>query len=92
MKVKVGDIILNEWASKTNPVRISIVIKKVGQYVYCWHIANGGKEKRLEECRYYTRHITENEDNKYHIIGHCDYIAHIREALQKAKELVGEDK
>ena len=92
MTVKVGDILLNEWASEDNPVRISLVLKKVGQYVFCWYINDNGKEKRLSQCRYYASHIKENKDNKYHIIGHCDFITQIREALQKAKEMVGEDK
>ena len=91
MTYKVGDILLNEWASEDNPARISLIYKKAGRYVFCWYLNDSTNGRRLDTCRFYANELKENKDNKYHIIGHCDYIARIREALTQAKQKEGDN-
>ena len=83
MEFKTGDIILNKWASADNPIRYSMVFKKVGKYTYCWYIET---KNRIGQCRYYTDHLKRNEDGMFSVVGHCDFFVEIRNCLEKAKE------
>ena len=82
MEFKTGDIILNKLASVDNPIRYSMVFKKVGKYTYCWYIE--GKSK-IGQCRYYTDNLKRNEESMFSVVGHCDFFVEIRNCLEKAK-------
>lgn len=75
-----GDIILNRWASKDNPARISI-IKHIGAiYTTAFYEFKGN----LSTCQFYTRELKQDSEH-FEIIDHLDYEKPIRDKLKLLK-------
>ena len=75
-----GDIILNHWASKDNPVRVSIITHIGKEYTQCLYENNGN----LVKSRFYTHELKRDREH-FEIIGHLDYEKPIKDMLKKLK-------
>lgn len=78
MKIKVGDILFNGWASENNPTKKTMVISVSNSKVKCVYV-DGSKFKTVE---YYKNDLIVNEDDKYKIIGHVDLVKFISDEIQ----------
>ena len=79
--MKAGDIFLNTWASKNNPVRTFIVMSENGKTAYCKCEDKG----KLLPVRYYANDIR-NDTEHFKKIGHLDLSKII---IDKLKEVTG---
>ena len=79
-RFKHGDLVLNKWASKENPIRVSVFIKSGTEYTYCVALDGAGK---FTEVRYYTSDI-KNQTDKFVNVGHTEAYALLKADLIKA--------
>ena len=79
MKIKVGDILFNGWASENNPIKKTIVISINNYKTKCVYVVNS----KFKTAEYYTNDLIVNEDSKFKIIGHVDLVKLINNEIQK---------
>lgn len=80
--IRVGDVLLNGYASQSNPIRVSLVYKLDKDYVYCW-IVEGGQ---LVNIRYERRIIEYGDPERdyelvFKILGNSGLIGFVRAAI-----------
>ena len=84
--MRVGDIILNRWASKDNPTRYSVFLrwqgggKNRGGEAVCVGLVNGTM-RTIRHDKYAVQH-----DGKYEVVGHIPILKILREGLNGAKQ------
>lgn len=78
-KIKVGDILFNDWASENNPIKKAIVISTNKSKTKCVYVVNS----KFKTVEYYTNDLIVNEDYKYKIIGHVDLVKFINNEIQE---------
>lgn len=79
-RFKHGDLVLNKWAGKDNPIRVSVFIRSGKEHTYCVALDGAGK---FTEVRYYTSDI-EKQIDKFVKIGRTDAYALLKADLLKA--------
>lgn len=77
MKIKVGDILFNGWASENNPIKKTIVISISNSKIKCVYVDNS----KFKTVEYYKNDLMVNEDDKYKIIGHVDLVKFINDEI-----------
>ena len=83
--MRVGDIILNRWASEDNPIRYSVFLrwqsgsKRRASEAVCVAFVNGSI-RTVRWDKYAVQH-----DSKYEVVGHIPILKILREGLNDAK-------
>ena len=67
-RFKCGDLVLNKWAGKGNPLRVCVYLKQSGKYALVLYVDLFGK---LESVNAYKGNI-ENDAEHYVLVGHTD--------------------
>ena len=78
--MRVGDIILNRWASEDNPKRYSVFLRWQGNEAVCVALANN-VVRTVRWDKYAVQH-----DGKYEVVGHIPILKILREGLNNAKQ------
>ena len=78
--MRVGDIILNRWASEDNPKRYSVFLRWQGNEAVCVALVNGS----MRTVRW-DKHAVQH-DGKYEVVGHIPILKILREGLNGAKQ------
>ena len=77
--MRVGDIILNRWASEDNPKRYSVFLRWQGNEAVCVALVNN-VVRTVRWDKHAVRH-----DGKYEVVGHIPILKILREGLNDAK-------
>lgn len=80
--MRVGDIILNRWASEDNPKHYSVFLRWQGNEAVCVTLVNN-VVRTVRWDKYAVQH-----DGKYEVVGHIPILKILREGLQDAKQRV----
>ena len=78
--MRVGDIILNRWASEDNPKRYSVFLRWQGNEAVCVALANN-VALTVRWDKHAVRH-----DGKYEVVGNIPILKILREGLNDAKQ------
>ncbi len=78
--MRVGDIILNRWASEDNPKRYSVFLRWQGNEAVCVALANN-VVRTVRWDKYAVQH-----DGKYEVVGNIPILKILREGLNNAKQ------
>jgi len=81
MKLHIGDVVENHWASLENPHRIGIVTG-LGTYHVYMHTPLKGKMSKYSLYRSEVEH----DEEHYKVIGHIDEVKLIKEKLDIIKD------
>ena len=78
--MRVGDIILNRWASEDNPKRYSVFLRWQGNEAVCVALVNN-----VVRTVRWDKHAVQH-DGKYEVVGHIPILKILREGLNGAKQ------
>lgn len=78
--MKLGTIIKNNWAGSKNPTKYFVYTGVKGEHATGMCVVNG----KIETQNYYKRDVLNDREN-FEIVGYCDYIEFIKNALENAK-------
>lgn len=83
-KVKVGDILRNDWSGPNNPGKYSMVTSIGSVNIGTVQIGANG---HITMGAYLRRHV--DQEPEFVVVGHVDIKSIIREAIQKARDADG---
>ena len=81
-RFKCGDLVLNKWAGKSNPLKVCVYLKQSGEYALMLYVDSLGK---LESVNAYKGNV-ENDAEHYVIVGHTDAFDLLASDILKERE------